>query len=75
MDVHGQFVAYTDKLLEAASSYRDRVGERDIVVTKNPDGSVSATDPDSGEVFVAIRLFWFDWYAFHPDTELRTEPL
>ena len=75
VDVHGQFVAYTDKLLEAAGSYRDRVGERDIVVTKNPDGSVSATDPDSGEVFVAIRLFWFAWYAFHPDTELRTEPL
>ena len=72
LEVDGRHVAYTDALLEQVGVYSDRIGGRTVEVRRLDDGSVAAADPETGERFVAIRLFWFAWYAFHPETELRT---
>jgi len=38
------------------------------------DGIVHATDASDGTVVPAIRLFWFAWASFHPDTALQALP-
>lgn len=41
-----------------------------VKIRLHDDGAVTAVSVDSGESYVATRLFWFAWYTFHPGTEL-----
>jgi len=69
--VDGQYIAWTERLLAGERRLEDRLGERALSVTYGEDGAVTVTDPTDGQDFVPIRLFWFAWYAFHPETVLR----
>jgi len=69
--IDGRYVAYTERLLESASPYKDSFGNRDLSVTLGTDGLVEIEDADTAERFVPVRLFWFAWFGFHPDTALR----
>jgi len=64
------YVAYTEKLLEAAGGYKHEFNGRSLQASIAEDGSATLMDLDSGETFTPVRLFWFAWYTFHPDTEL-----
>jgi hypothetical protein len=49
---------------------RDRLGDTPVVIHFADDSAWAETA--SGELLPAIRLFWFAWYGFHPDTLVFT---
>ena len=69
--VDGQYIAWTERLLADQRRLEDRLGERELTVVYGDDGAVVISDAKAGREFVPVRLFWFAWYAFHPETVLR----
>jgi hypothetical protein len=69
--IDDRYVAYSERLLKKESAIRDRLGDRQLVVNLHDDGSVTIRDVATDESFTPIRLFWFAWFAFHPETEVR----
>lgn len=67
-------LAVTDEFLRANPRLETELGGRKLVVERAADGSVRATDANDGSVVPAIRLFWFAWASFHPDTALHALP-
>lgn len=57
-------IAFTEGALPYAGKF---AGEK-VSVSAAEDGSVTMQRGD--ETHYPIRLFWFAWYTFHPDTEL-----
>ena len=49
-----------------------RLGDLEITISMDADGLVTAEDKQSGASLPVVRLFWFAWYTFHPDTVLLT---
>lgn len=72
VEIAGQPVAYDAELLKNRSVFTDTVGGHRVELTRKPDGSVLLTDAAAGGSRRPLRLFWFAWYTFHPDTLLRT---
>lgn len=68
-DIDGKKIAVTKALLEKERRVEHKFAGENVVVTMSDDGSVSLVDA-SGDTHVPIRLFWFAWYTFHPETEL-----
>ena len=67
-DLPGGTVAITASRLEQESPYHLGLdaGEGEIIL--HEDGSVTL---QSGEItYYPIRVFWFAWYTFHPETDL-----
>jgi len=62
--------AYPETAFEKRATITDTVGGTTITLTKNEGGEIEVQDSESGESIIPIRLFWFAWAAFHPDTEL-----
>lgn len=61
-------LAVTETFLAANSRHAFELAGKEAVITLHEDGSV--TLERDGTVFHPIRLFWFAWYTFHPETEL-----
>jgi hypothetical protein len=61
-------IAFTESLLAKDGSYRRSIAGKESVISLLEDGSVILER--DGEVFYPIRLFWFAWYTFHPETDL-----
>lgn len=75
MVVHGleygtASIAVTDEYLRANPRVEAELAGTRLVIERSADGSVSARTPD-GNSIPTIRLYWFAWASFHPDTELR----
>lgn len=76
--VHGVEVgsaskAYPENLFAANPAITDTVGGVKLRLEKNSDGKIEVTNLETGEKIIPIRLFWFAWAAFHPDTELYSQ--
>lgn len=69
--IAARYVAHSERLLESQGRIEDRLGERQLAIQLQADGSVTIRDRESGESFTPTRLFWFAWLAFHSDTEIR----
>ena len=65
--IDGQHLAVTEKALDENERIEARLGEHELVITRKPDGSVTAVD-GTGREHSAVRLFWFAWFNFHPGT-------
>ncbi len=63
-------VAYTESLLQEQPGFQHERNGVTHTVTLHDDGSVSLGRSGSEETFAPIRLYWFAWYTFHPQTEL-----
>ena len=61
-------IAYAESLLVEHGTYRHDLGGIETAVTLHDDGSVSMQR--NGQLHTPVRLFWFAWFTFHPDTEL-----
>jgi hypothetical protein len=61
-------IAFTESLLDEHGTYRYAWDEKELSVSKAGDGAVELEI--EGESFAPVRLYWFAWYTFHPDTEL-----
>jgi hypothetical protein len=67
LELDGVFKAYPFPVLEeAAEPVQDLLGGRRVTI-RFEDGAAWAEN-DEGGLLPAVRMFWFAWYAFHPDT-------
>jgi hypothetical protein len=63
-------VAFAASLLDDGSNYHyERNGEA-WVLHAEKDGAVTLQKAGAASAHTPIRLFWFAWYTFHPQTEL-----
>ena len=69
-DLGDRSVATPETVLQDSDELAYMAGDSEIRITMHDDGSVTAVDSESGEIYIATRLFWFAWYTFHPETEL-----
>ncbi len=69
-EIDDDSIAYTEDLLEKQQSYTHEIKGEPATVTMQNDGSVVLELSDSGVQHTPIRLFWFAWYTFHPETSL-----
>jgi len=63
-------VAYTESLLQEHRNFSHEHNGLVHNVTLHDDGFVSLEREGSEDALVPIRLYWFAWYTFHPQTEL-----
>lgn len=70
--VGGEAVAWPFSELERMTTpLEDQVGGRRVIVHFDPEhGAAWATGPD-GEPIFGQKAFWFAWYAFNPETQVR----
>ena len=69
-DINGQEIAFTEQMLAKNPEYDFEWRGRSVIVSMATDGSVRLTDKQSAEAYAPVRLYWFAWYTFHPETEL-----
>jgi len=69
-DLGEKSVAYTESLLQKHPSYRHELDGVEHAVTLRDDGTVVLERSDSTAPLAPIRLYWFAWYTFHPETTL-----
>ena len=67
-DLASGSVAYAESVLEKDGTYSHNLGGSEAVVTLHDDGNVTLQRGD--ETHHPIRVFWFAWYTFHPETDL-----
>lgn len=60
--------AVTEAALKEAGKLTVKVGS-ETVTYKYDDGNVTVST-SAGEEIIPLRMFWFAWAAFHPDTDL-----
>jgi hypothetical protein len=63
-------IAFDAALLDDSSSYSHEIDDETWELRIDDDGSVTLNGADQDSVYAPIRLFWFAWYTFHPQTEL-----
>jgi hypothetical protein len=63
-------IAFDAALLGDELSYSHETGGETWELLASDDGVVTLRGPDQESVYAPIRLFWFAWYTFHPQTEL-----
>jgi len=63
-------VAYTESLLQEHKTYRHELNGVAHAVTLRDDGTVVLERGESKTLLEPIRLYWFAWYTFHPETSL-----
>lgn len=66
-EINGHKLAVFEDRLDDATRIETQLGDLSLVIERDQDGSVRATDED-GNIHPSIRVFWFAWYNFHPDT-------
>jgi hypothetical protein len=69
LEIDGESKAYPDELLTKGKVLRDTLGGVSLSIT-TIDGITSFVNTKTGEEIVPLKLFWFAWAAFHPDTLL-----
>ncbi len=73
VSVDGAHKAYPFvELARTAGVIEDRIGDRRVSVRFDPEHETGAVFDAGGEELPSVILFWFAWYAFHPETEIFT---
>ncbi len=62
--------AYPEEVFDNTPKITDKVGGISIILENQANGKIVVTNTQTGAEIIPIRLFWFAWAAFHPDTEL-----
>ena len=71
IEIDGASKAYPLKRLRKSDKpLRDEFNGRTIVIRYDRESHTAWAEDVTGEVLPGITLFWFAWYAFHPDTEV-----
>ncbi|MFC2024511.1 hypothetical protein ACFLTJ_02910 [Chloroflexota bacterium] len=73
IEVNGAFQAYRAVDLEDRGRIEDSVGGARTVIERDPSGEVNAVNLDNGEEILVLKMLWFAWYAFHPETGLYAQ--
>ncbi|MBI2621227.1 MAG: DUF3179 domain-containing protein [Candidatus Levybacteria bacterium] len=70
VELDGLSKAYPESVFDKKKIIEDTVGNTSIRLERTDSGQIKATNLQTQEEVIPIRLFWFAWAAFHPDTEL-----
>ena len=70
VEVDGFSKAYPEDVFESTAVINDSLGNVNLKLEKLANGKIVVTNVGTGESIIPIRLFWFAWAAFHPDTEI-----
>lgn len=70
VEVNGKTKAYPANVLDEHANIEDTLGNSKLKLEKMGSGEVTVTNLQTNEKIIPLRLFWFAWAAFHPDTEL-----
>lgn len=70
VEINGASKAYPESVFDENAVINDQVGDASIRLEKQASGEIALTNIATEEEIIPIRLFWFAWAAFHPDTEL-----
>jgi hypothetical protein len=74
VELEGRAKAYVEEDLTKLKIIEDKIGETNIKIERSESGEVKVTNEVTGVAITPIRLFWFAWAAFHPDTEIYQIP-
>ena len=74
IDLDGTHVAYSEDFFAQEPVRTDTVNGRKLRLSLLDDGTVTVVDTEDGQTYAPLRLYWFAWYVFHPETELRRSP-
>jgi hypothetical protein len=70
IEVNGVHKAYRESDLVAQGTIDDTIGDVAVRIERDSIGIVCVTNLERNEEIAKERVFWFSWYAFHPDTLL-----
>ena len=70
IEVNGVYKAYKQADIVEQGTIEDNVGGVAVRIERDSVGVVCVIYDKTGEEIVKERVFWFAWYAFHPDTLL-----
>ena len=68
--IDGKAKAYPVNDLPADSAIKDKVGNRQVVVSYDAEKRHPKITGPQGEQIPAVMVFWFAWQAFYPGTDL-----
>ncbi len=71
LEVDGKFKAYPySELRKACPSIRDTFQGHTILIQYDRKSKTALATDEEGKPLNAFTLYWFAWYAFHPETEV-----
>lgn len=72
VSLNGEHKAYLVRRLmrQKNNPIEDKLGGETIYIEYLPDSEGAIVTNSKKEVIASIKLFWFAWYAFHPDTKI-----
>lgn len=70
VEINGSSKAYPESAFDKEKVIEDTVGNTAIRLERTDPGQIKVTNLQTQEEIIPIRLFWFAWASFHPDTEL-----
>lgn len=70
IEIDGEYIAFEEKYLKKRTPLVESFGKRTLQVSYK-NGRALAIDKKTGDKFNVLRVFWFAWFAFHPETQLR----
>jgi len=70
VEVSGAAKAYPKSVIDNMSVIQDSIGGVPIKIQEGQAGEVAVTNMQTNQQIIPLRVFWFAWAAFHPNTEL-----
>lgn len=67
----GAYKAYSFKFLKKQTApFVDNWNGKKLTIHYNPEAKSAMVFDENGDLLPAVTLYWFAWYAFHPETEI-----
>ncbi len=73
IEVGSNSKAYPAEVFEKEPIIQDTLGNISVQLKKTPSGDIQVTNRRTDEAIIPIRIFWFAWAAFYPNTEIYNE--
>jgi len=70
IELDGKSKAYPESAFDKEQIIEDTVGDIPVRFERKESGEIKVLNVQTSENIIPIRLFWFAWAAFHPDTQL-----
>ena len=73
LEIDGEFKAYPfDELEKGPENFVDEFQGRSFEVIYDHKNQTARIVDANGDELASLLVFWFAWYAFHPDTDIYT---
>lgn len=73
VEINGKAKAYPASIFDKSNIIYDSLDGVQLKLEKTDSGEIKVTNINTAEEIIPLRLFWFAWAAFHPDTKLYNQ--